>query len=356
MKKKLFCDFLSNLALLSLVVLSSCKNNAVDIATIKTIKLSEYQVKEFTWESWLGQDAHIVELSDTSKEYSFSDVSKLVLKADKLYISDWPTRRILIFDINGNPVSVINRRGRGPEEYLQVTDFDADDKGSVWVLDGQQDMVKHYSSNGDLLSQAKTGDCQYSNILFKDGYLFLSVSAWDKTENKDYKVVQTDTCLNVISGYGRKPEFMDSDFTYPAVGFNLVNDEVMYNSPIDDYVSVMDSKGYEGDILFDFGAKRVPDVIRQSVEPHQKEIPDYSFLVNCVGVFNGFAAGTLHEGTGYVDFLLDEKNKTIYKHSLESGSLHLTSFAGDRIVLSGIDVNSGNTIIAYASLSSIGKD
>lgn len=36
--------------------------------------------------------------------------------------------------------SFLNRRGRGSEEYLQVSDFDVDDEGGIWVLDGQKDV------------------------------------------------------------------------------------------------------------------------------------------------------------------------------------------------------------------------
>lgn len=36
--------------------------------------------------------------------------------------------------------SFLNRRGRGSEEYLQVSDFDVDVEGGIWVLDGQKDV------------------------------------------------------------------------------------------------------------------------------------------------------------------------------------------------------------------------
>lgn len=337
----------------AVVMLSSCGGKTGNETAIRTIKLSECQVKEFTWESRLGNDARIIELADTSKEYSFTEISKLVLKDDKLYISDWITRRIITFDMNGNPVSVLNRRGRGPEEYLRITDFDVDDRGGVWLLDGQQDVVKHYASDGRFLSQAKTGDCQYSNLLFNDGYLYLGVSYWDKTDNKDCKVVKADTSLNIVSRYGKMPETVDPDFTYPSRGFSYVNGEILYNNPIDDYVVVLDSDGYKGDVFFDFGSKSVPDEIRKAIEPHLKDMPDYTFLVNCIGVSGDIVVGTLREGDGYVDFLLDEKNKTIYKHSLDATSLRLAALSDSKIVLTGLSADSERTVIVVVPFDNI---
>ena len=246
-----------------LMEITSCTGKSGDVSVIKTIKVGDYQEDNFDWKSVFEQDLHLVELTDTSKESSFTEISKLVFKKDKFYISDWATRRIIVFDLNGNPVFVLNRRGRGPEEYLQVTDFDVDNSGGLWILDGQKDAVSHYSSDGRFLSQSKTRDCQYSHIACSNENLLLSVAYWDKTENSEYKAVAADTNLNVTSRYGRIPEFRDPDFMFPSVGFSKIGDVLMYNNPIDDYVSVFESDEYKGDYYFDFGSKKVPDDVRK---------------------------------------------------------------------------------------------
>ena len=268
-----------------LMEITSCTGKSGDASVIKTIKVGDYQEDNFDWKSVFEQDLHLVELTDTSKEYSFTEISKLVFKKDKFYISDWATRRIIVFDLNANPVFVLNRRGRGPEEYLQVTDFDVDNSGGLWILDGQKDAVSHYSSDGRFLSQSKTGDCQYSHIACSNENLLLSVAYWDKTENGGYKADAADTNLNVTSRYGRIPEFFDPDFEFPSVGFSKIGDVLMYNNKIDDFVSVFENDEYNGDYYFDFGCKKVPDDVRKSVESHLESIADYTFLVNAVGVY-----------------------------------------------------------------------
>ena len=323
-----------------LMEITSCTGKSGDASVIKTINVGDYQEDSFDWKSMFGNELHLVELTDTSKEYSFTEISKLFFKKDKFYISDWATRRIIVFDLNGNPVFVLNRRGRGPEEYLQVTDFDVDNSGGLWILDGQKDAVVHYSSEGRFLSQSKTGDCQYSHIACSNENLLLSVAYWDKTENGGYIAVAADTNLNVTSRYGRIPEFYDPDV-------------LMYNNPIDDYVSVFESDQYKGDYYFDFGSKKVPDDVRKSVEPHLESIADYMFLLNAVGVYKDYVVGTMTEGGSPKDFIINMKSGKMYKQPWDEGTLHLSAISNDRIILSGTDVEADKDIVAYVSFDEL---
>ena len=321
----------------------------------KVIDVSECQEKSFDWISLLDKNIQYVKLNTDSEKYSFSNISKLICWNNRFYVNDWRIRRLITFDDKGNPLFVLNRRGRGPEEYLQVTDFDVDDNGGLWILDGQKDVVNHYASGGKFLSQTKTGDSQYSYISYEKGKLLLGVAYWDKSENSGYTAVLADTSLNVSARYGQVPEFYDADFTFPSVGFAHVGDVVMSNNPIDDCVSVFDKKGYKGRYFFDFGAKCVPDEVRKSVEKHLDELSDYTFLVNVVGAYDNMVIGTFMDGGAPVDFVIDTKSKMLYKQPWSSGQFHLTSISSDEIVLSGVDFDSGRTNIAYISLDEIKK-
>lgn len=331
----------------------SCSNQSGEKSVIKTIKLHELHEETFSWETLLGQDAKVIALQDTSKEYAFTEISKLVCWKDRIYISDWKTRRIIIFGQDGQPMSVLNRRGRGSEEYLQVSDFDVDDEGGIWVLDGQKDVIVHYSSEGKFLSQSKTGECQYSYISFDAGQLLLGVALWDKTENSGYAAVLADTSLNVLARYGEKPDVYDPEFEFPNVGFSKVGKSIMLNMPIDDYVSVFEDKKYKGDYFFDFGGKRAPDEIRKAVMPNMKNIVKYSFLVNCSAVVGDVAFGTMMDCGTPVDFIVDMKKKEIYKQPVEGGKYHLISISGDKVILSGMDEDSEQDIIVVTSVGSM---
>ena len=96
----------------------SCTNQPGKRSVIGTIDLGNLHERTFSWETLLGENLKVIELQDTSKEYSFIEISKLVCWKDRIYISDWKTRRIIIFGQDGQPVSVLNRRGANRTEYL----------------------------------------------------------------------------------------------------------------------------------------------------------------------------------------------------------------------------------------------
>ena len=331
---------------------SSCLSNNSDSNIIRTINVEDCQVNEFTWQSCLDQNSHIIGLQDSSKTFSFAEISKLVYRNDKIYILDWRTRRIISFDAEGNPLTVLNRRGRSDTEYLQISDFDIDDNGGYWILDGQKDAVIHYLDNGKFCAQHKSGGKQYSFLAYVGNKLLLGISQWDQYEDK---FVIADTSLTVISKYGVKPKHYDPNFTFPCCGFSSINETVQYNNPIDDNVSIVKENEYLGECYFDFGSKRVPDEMRDDVEPHLKELANFSFLANVIGVFDDFVVGTLHESNGYADFVLDMKSKKIFKQPITATGYHLTAICDDKVFLSGYDENSGRTLLASVAADSICK-
>ncbi len=340
------------LLLIVLSFIQSCSDDKDTSNVIKTIRVESCQVNEFTWESCWCQDSQVVDLQDTSKKFSFTEISKLICKNDKIYILDWRMRRIISFDMSGKPLGVLNKRGRSNAEYLQISDFDVDPTGDFWILDGQRDAVIHYSKDGKFCDLHKLDGKQCSYLSYNTGRLLLGISRWDKSDNK---VIVVDTNLTVISKYGVMPKKYDADFSFPCVGFSLVNNTFQYNNPIDDNVSVMNGNEYVGEYHFDFGSKSVPDEIRADIEPHRKNLAGYSFLTNVIGVFDNFVVGTLHEGSGYVDFILDMKSEKIFKQPLTPNSYHLTAICGDKVFLSGYDMNAEKIRIAYIPADSILK-
>lgn len=65
----------------------------------------------------------------------FAKPDKVVFKNDRIYILDVRYRRIIVYDAaTGNVDFVINRRGRGPGEYLEIRNF-AVDCENVYTVD-----------------------------------------------------------------------------------------------------------------------------------------------------------------------------------------------------------------------------
>ena len=95
-------------------------------------------------EDFLG-GLEYVTLRPEGQDYLFAEADKVIYRNGQLYIMDWISRKIVSFKEDGQPGTVLHKHGRGPGEYLQITDFDVDDNGSIYILDGQKDMLLRYS-------------------------------------------------------------------------------------------------------------------------------------------------------------------------------------------------------------------
>lgn len=69
-----------------------------------------------------------------------------------VYVLDTPTRRIIVYDQNGNPLGAIGAYGEGPGEMARPLGIDVDELGRIGVIDIQLRRVTVYDSNGNTLS------------------------------------------------------------------------------------------------------------------------------------------------------------------------------------------------------------
>ena len=77
-------------------------------------------------ENFLG-GLEYVTLRPEGQDYLFAEADKVIYRNGQLYIMDWISRKIVSFKEDGQPGTVLHKRGRGPGEYLQISDFDIDD-------------------------------------------------------------------------------------------------------------------------------------------------------------------------------------------------------------------------------------
>ena len=74
-------------------------------------------------------------------------------------------QQIWMFDHSGELVGIIGGRGRGPEEFTQISGVFVDEKNRIIVTDGRQNLVKIFDLNGELINTFS---------LFDDEELYIS--------------------------------------------------------------------------------------------------------------------------------------------------------------------------------------
>src|SRR5690606_23239585 len=84
------------------------------------------------------------------------EVVKLKIHDDKIYVQDKHKSSLSVFDINGRFLNNIGRQGRGPTEYIDLTDFDINGTtGHVLIHDNFTLKIFAFLSNGTFIKETK---------------------------------------------------------------------------------------------------------------------------------------------------------------------------------------------------------
>ena len=93
---------------------------------------------------------------ETTPEALVSKVSGVRFCDDLIIVSDKQTQSIYLFDRQGRYKHKIDKRGRGPGEYIQISQMMFDrDKQIILVYDSMQSKMLSYSLAGELLREIK---------------------------------------------------------------------------------------------------------------------------------------------------------------------------------------------------------
>lgn len=272
-------------------------------------------------------------LRPETEEYLFSDMDKVVYSGGMFYIMDWVHRKIVAFGEDGMPGYSLSRRGRGPGEYLQISDFDVDTHGNVWVIDGQRDRLLKYTGEGDAM---ETLDLRYEADFIKvlpSDSLFLALSLWDDSKYRKKTILLADSGLGVKTSAVERDKYSDPDYMLPSQGFTGVEDGVLYHRPVSDRIYRIAGSGrIEKVYHIDFGRRTVPDDVRADVERYRDDLDKYDVLLNSVYADDDIVAGSVLQGHEVRDFIIDRHKTLLYMQDRTYAWLRLAGISGGRMI------------------------
>lgn len=211
-----------------LFVLFSCKNenHKVDRGEIFIANLDSTCTSEFKYSDLYKKVTAIIL---DNKEVMLTEISKMLVYKDKLYLLDRRAQGVYTFCKDGSFVCKFGNLGAGPDEYVSCNDFGINaDAGEIYIYD----MAKHRIHKYDIFSASykesiiidKSIDIDY--IMCNSGCLY-AAQASNRNEEKEsiyYLLYQID----VKSGKKIAQWF---DAVYYNKGWNdeLIHGNIFYN-------------------------------------------------------------------------------------------------------------------------------
>ena len=114
---------------------------------------------------------------ETSDDCLIGNVDKVLIKNEKIYISDFnKAMALFVFDLNGKYILKISKRGQGPGEYISFRDFDVNSKGDIFMFDVFGQKVLIFNFEGKSLGEF-TFKYNFESFFVAEDRIYLS-SLW----------------------------------------------------------------------------------------------------------------------------------------------------------------------------------
>ncbi|MDR1098353.1 MAG: 6-bladed beta-propeller [Tannerella sp.] len=299
----------------------SCRKEVADKADDETevidfTSFSEIEVAEFP--EAIVREKMYINLDGSNEELLFSKIDRVKIINDRIYVlgrQDIRTKKLLVFDRTGTGIGAVGRRGQGPEEYIQISSFDVNERGDIFFIDGtlDKDRVFVFDRNLQFVSvQRLPFEADIIKCLPGNRLLF-GLASWNKGLNAPMKLAVTDRDLNTEHAYVEYDEYIDINFWLSDCFFIDVDGRIQYNKHIDNNVYEISQ---EGNLVktyrFDFGKKNMPDIYKKDLETNWEELKRYCFLLNFTAVTDRYIMGTLQDRGQKKAYVVDRNSRKLY--------------------------------------------
>ena len=322
----------------------SCKKHS-NTEDLEKTKIVTYKVSEIDVEplqnvlSTYFTEPTFVKLRSKDISTDFGKISKVKLQNQYIYILDQGIKSLVVYDKEGYAVGKVGQKGQGPNEYLDIADFDIDKQGYIYALDGRWDKLFIYDQNLNLVSNEKLPFEADKIQLLENGDYMFALSSWNKGNGEGYKIAITDKEFNLKNKVFKYDEFIDENYWISDYQLIRTNEYIIYNKSIDNHIHLFSLNGdYIKTILLDFGKENVQNQQKKNIEKYIRDFDNYTLLKDFPIIYGDLIMGTLWEHRNSKIFLLDTKQNKMFKSGkiTDSNNTFYTGFS-DSILISFID-------------------
>ena len=208
--------------LLGLLAFGMMSCNQVKESTLEIVKV-DVNSSDYLKGEAVFKEFDFVKL-DTVSDALLTDVSKVLVGEDRLYVLPMMDARVFIFTKEGKYVNSL-RKGQGPGEIRSVYDMDLRD-GHLYVYDNYR-TIRKYDKDGNYLEDVYTRDAYNLLMKFEQDQLLLFDPYFNRHQEHLLTVVSKDTTLH----YFPKRKEMESPFF-----LNMFYDNGYISWPVSDTI------------------------------------------------------------------------------------------------------------------------
>lgn len=243
------------------------------------------------------------------------EVDKMVLKNDLIFMGDFHAAKIVVYDISGKVKFVLDKRGAGPQEYLELKSFAVDDS-NIYILDNYRHVVNVYDCDTGLFKQSmKLPFVAWDmEILDNDHFIFAFVPLEGGRLNMKqppYKVLITDRKLQITKKYF---EYDKNEYEFLGKNTYLASaqDGVIFNSMSSDDFTIFFTEDSVKRIGVDF-SNRIPDKYRNQRKKILEE--GYNYISQPPIVCQKYIVFEFSIGDNLISYIYDKKRKQFHSNS-----------------------------------------
>ena len=319
------------IAVILLMAVSCISSDQQDTATQLSVEVEERRPPLAASELFSSTDIVALEANDKSL---IAGVDKVLMDKDFFAVVDKRSDKILTFRYDGSHIATINRKGRGPQEYVNMSNATIDTKGKHFVVyDDMTERVILYNYNGDWVKSIKH-DVLIDELVAKDGVLY--VAHYRTMDNSEDYIASIDLKSEEVKPIYGFPNQYDTNVGVRGTTLTATADGVLFTYILDNAIYEVRKGKAIAKYRFDFGSRNSAGVVNQGANPD--ELTDKIFDSKCIYALSNTLENdryllTSPNGFGYI---------TYDKHTKEIGS-HST------IRVSGMPMSTSNAVIADGS-------
>jgi hypothetical protein len=217
---------------------------------------------------------------ETSDDILIAEVSKIEYFDDQLLVMDKKVQTLFSFDVSGKLNWQIQDHGQGPEEYIQLMDFDVDESSGLIYLFSRRDKISVYTLDGQFVKRIPVRlEARSMSVSGSKIYLYTGGNFNSFDNARGYHVLMVDTAGNIEGLFPFKNEIGTYIYNTPNA-FCEMKDGIRFYMPFETSIYSIDGEELSKKYFFDFGKYNISKNYFDTFKPDALNETDFAFGLN----------------------------------------------------------------------------